>query len=118
MYSAKALCARAILRINSYFSLLYKVTKHVCLWYIFQSHYLFVSNSTSLDFHKLWCVAGLVFNSCLFLPSLAPHNAPTNNAVTTGLVDGAVVSGIGTGEYSSMTANKVFYSSLRLIGWP
>ncbi|XP_052054971.1 WD repeat and FYVE domain-containing protein 3 isoform X3 [Apodemus sylvaticus] len=35
---------------------------------------------------------------CLFLPSLAPHNAPTNNAVTTGLSDGAVVSGIGSGE--------------------
>ncbi|KAJ8787692.1 hypothetical protein J1605_022723 [Eschrichtius robustus] len=33
---------------------------------------------------------------CLFLPSLAPHNAPTNNAVTTGLTDGAVVSGIGS----------------------
>ncbi|OWK13789.1 hypothetical protein Celaphus_00017325, partial [Cervus elaphus hippelaphus] len=27
---------------------------------------------------------------------LAPHNAPTNNAVTTGLIDGAVVSGIGS----------------------
>ncbi|XP_051026473.1 WD repeat and FYVE domain-containing protein 3 [Acomys russatus] len=35
---------------------------------------------------------------CLFLPSVAPHNAPTNNAVTTGLTDGAVVSGIGSGE--------------------
>ncbi|XP_031192868.1 WD repeat and FYVE domain-containing protein 3 isoform X5 [Mastomys coucha] len=35
---------------------------------------------------------------CLFLPSLAPHNAPTSNAVTTGLTDGAVVSGIGSGE--------------------
>ncbi|XP_029400885.1 WD repeat and FYVE domain-containing protein 3 [Mus pahari] len=35
---------------------------------------------------------------CLFLPSLAPHNAPTNNAVTTGLTDGAVVSGMGSGE--------------------
>ncbi|KAJ7327170.1 hypothetical protein JRQ81_016929 [Phrynocephalus forsythii] len=35
---------------------------------------------------------------CLFLPSLAPHNAPTNNVVTTGLIDGTVVSGIGTGE--------------------
>ncbi|KAK2495110.1 hypothetical protein MC885_007783, partial [Smutsia gigantea] len=34
---------------------------------------------------------------CLFLPSLAPHNAPTNNAVTTGLTDCAVVSGIGSG---------------------
>ncbi|PNI83103.1 WDFY3 isoform 3 [Pan troglodytes] len=28
--------------------------------------------------------------------SLAPHNAPTNNTVTTGLIDGAVVSGIGS----------------------
>lgn len=35
---------------------------------------------------------------CLFLPSLAPHNAPTNNTVTTGLTDGAVVSGMGSGE--------------------
>lgn len=68
-------------------------------------------NSTYTDFHKLQCVTGLVFNSCLFLPSLAPHNAPTNNAVTTGLVDGAVVSGIGTGEYASMTGNKQCFVS-------
>uniref|UniRef100_A0A8C9S430 WD repeat and FYVE domain containing 3 n=1 Tax=Scleropages formosus TaxID=113540 RepID=A0A8C9S430_SCLFO len=35
---------------------------------------------------------------CLFLPSLAPHNAPTNNINASGVSDGAVVSGIGTGE--------------------
>lgn len=44
------------------------------------------------------------------MPSLAPHNAPTNNAVTTGLIDGAVVSGIGTGKYSSLVAvSSIFY---------
>lgn len=83
----------------------------MCLWYIFLSHVLFVLNSTYTDFYKLQCVTGLVFNSCLFLPSLAPHNAPTNNAVTTGLVDGAVVSGIGTGEYSGMTSIKECFVS-------
>ncbi|XP_036384178.1 WD repeat and FYVE domain-containing protein 3 isoform X2 [Megalops cyprinoides] len=35
---------------------------------------------------------------CLFLPSLAPHNAPSNNTNAPGVSDGAVVSGIGTGE--------------------
>ncbi|KAG5280786.1 hypothetical protein AALO_G00064010 [Alosa alosa] len=35
---------------------------------------------------------------CLFLPSLAPHNAPSNNANTSGVSDGAVLSGMGTGE--------------------
>ncbi|MEQ2229578.1 hypothetical protein ILYODFUR_020339 [Ilyodon furcidens] len=33
---------------------------------------------------------------CLFLPSLAPHNAPTNNTNTSGVSDGAVLSGMGT----------------------
>ena len=75
----------------------------VCLWYIFLGYILFVLNSGYIDFHKLQCVTGPLFNSCLFLPSLAPHNAPTNNAVTTGLIDGAVVSGIGTGKYLTMT---------------
>lgn len=92
--------------------------KCVCLWYIFLGHALFVLNSTYIEFHKLQCVTDPLFNSCLFLPSLAPHNAPTNNAVTTGLVDGAVVSGIGTGEYSSMTGNSVLclmFSSRRRI---
>lgn len=92
--------------------------KCVCLWYIFLGHVLFVLNSTYIEFHKLQCVTDPLFNSCLFLPSLAPHNAPTNNAVTTGLVDGAVVSGIGTGEYSSMTGNSVLclmFSSRRRI---
>ncbi|KAM6959381.1 WD repeat and FYVE domain-containing protein 3 [Aplochiton taeniatus] len=35
---------------------------------------------------------------CLFLPSLAPHNAPSNNANAAGVSDGTVVSGMGTGE--------------------
>ncbi|XP_066568174.1 WD repeat and FYVE domain-containing protein 3 isoform X2 [Amia ocellicauda] len=35
---------------------------------------------------------------CLFLPSLAPHNAPSNNVNTSGVSDGAVVSGMGNGE--------------------
>lgn len=86
---------------------------------MFLGRVLFVLDSTYIDFHKPWCVTDPLFHSCLFLPSLAPHNAPTNNAVTTGLVDGAVVSGIGTGEYSSMTGNTVLhlmFSSLRLLG--
>lgn len=37
---------------------------------------------------------------CLFLPSLAPHNAPTNNTNTSGVSDGAVLSGMGTGKNS------------------
>uniref|UniRef100_A0A667GDX9 WD repeat and FYVE domain-containing protein 3 n=1 Tax=Lynx canadensis TaxID=61383 RepID=A0A667GDX9_LYNCA len=49
--------------------------------------------------------------SCLFLPSLAPHNAPTNNAVTTGLTDGAVVSGIGSGERFFPPPSGLSYSS-------
>ncbi|XP_015422644.1 PREDICTED: WD repeat and FYVE domain-containing protein 3 isoform X4 [Myotis davidii] len=48
---------------------------------------------------------------CLFLPSLAPHNAPTNSAVTTGLTDGAVVSGIGTGERFFPPPSGLSYSS-------
>uniref|UniRef100_A0A8I3W6I5 WD repeat and FYVE domain-containing protein 3 n=1 Tax=Callithrix jacchus TaxID=9483 RepID=A0A8I3W6I5_CALJA len=48
---------------------------------------------------------------CLFLPSLAPHNAPTNNAVTTGLNDGAVVSGIGYGERFFPPPSGLSYSS-------
>uniref|UniRef100_A0A8C5UPU8 WD repeat and FYVE domain containing 3 n=1 Tax=Microcebus murinus TaxID=30608 RepID=A0A8C5UPU8_MICMU len=48
---------------------------------------------------------------CLFLPSLAPHNAPTNNAVTTGLADGAVVSGIGSGERLFPPPSGLSYSS-------
>ncbi|XP_031426548.1 WD repeat and FYVE domain-containing protein 3 isoform X2 [Clupea harengus] len=35
---------------------------------------------------------------CLFLPSLAPHNAPSNNANASGVSDGAVISGMGVGE--------------------
>ncbi|MEJ1276760.1 hypothetical protein NN561_007671 [Cricetulus griseus] len=48
---------------------------------------------------------------CLFLPSLAPHNAPTNNAVTTGLTDGAVVSGIGSGERFFPPPSGLSYST-------
>ncbi|XP_006867792.1 PREDICTED: WD repeat and FYVE domain-containing protein 3 isoform X1 [Chrysochloris asiatica] len=48
---------------------------------------------------------------CLFLPSLAPHNAPTNNAATTGLTDGAVVSGIGSGERFFPPPSGLSYSS-------
>ncbi|XP_073897949.1 WD repeat and FYVE domain-containing protein 3 isoform X4 [Castor canadensis] len=48
---------------------------------------------------------------CLFLPSLAPHNAPSNNAVTTGLTDGAVVSGIGSGERFFPPPSGLSYSS-------
>uniref|UniRef100_A0A803T4Q8 WD repeat and FYVE domain containing 3 n=1 Tax=Anolis carolinensis TaxID=28377 RepID=A0A803T4Q8_ANOCA len=48
---------------------------------------------------------------CLFLPSLAPHNAPTNNVVTTGLIDGTVVSGIGTGERLFPPPSGLSYSS-------
>ncbi|EPY77187.1 WD repeat and FYVE domain-containing protein 3 isoform 1 [Camelus ferus] len=48
---------------------------------------------------------------CLFLPSLAPHNAPANNAVTTGLTDGAVVSGIGSGERFFPPPSGLSYSS-------
>ncbi|XP_035234406.1 WD repeat and FYVE domain-containing protein 3 isoform X2 [Anguilla anguilla] len=35
---------------------------------------------------------------CLFLPSLAPHNAPSNNVNASGVSDGAVASGMGNGE--------------------
>nr|XP_033770548.1 WD repeat and FYVE domain-containing protein 3 isoform X3 [Geotrypetes seraphini] len=48
---------------------------------------------------------------CLFLPSLAPHNSPTNNAVTTGLIDGAVLSGIGTGERFFPPPSGLTYST-------
>lgn len=93
----------------------------MCFWYIFLGYILFVFNSGYIDFHKVQYVTGLLFNSCLFLPSLAPHNAPTNNAVTTGLIDGAVVSGIGTGKYSSMTVSSVLclmFSSLMFLCQP
>ncbi|XP_045427023.1 WD repeat and FYVE domain-containing protein 3 isoform X3 [Pipistrellus kuhlii] len=48
---------------------------------------------------------------CLFLPSLAPHNAPTNSTVTTGLTDGAVVSGIGSGERFFPPPSGLSYST-------
>ncbi|KAJ8285363.1 hypothetical protein GJAV_G00025980 [Gymnothorax javanicus] len=35
---------------------------------------------------------------CLFLPSLAPHNSPSNNVATSGVSDGSVASGMGNGE--------------------
>uniref|UniRef100_A0A672QYC5 WD repeat and FYVE domain containing 3 n=1 Tax=Sinocyclocheilus grahami TaxID=75366 RepID=A0A672QYC5_SINGR len=37
---------------------------------------------------------------CLFLPSLAPHNVLSSNANTSGVSDGAVVSGMGNGMCS------------------
>lgn len=43
----------------------------------------------------------VVLARCLFLPSLAPHNAPTNNTNASGVSDGAVLSGMGTGKNSS-----------------
>ncbi|XP_056659193.1 WD repeat and FYVE domain-containing protein 3 isoform X7 [Monodelphis domestica] len=48
---------------------------------------------------------------CLFLPSLAPHNAPTNNAATAGLTDGTVISGIGSGERFFPPPSGLSYSS-------
>lgn len=42
--------------------------------------------------------SSVVLCRCLFLPSLAPHNAPTNNTNTSGVSDGAVLSGMGTGK--------------------
>ncbi|XP_077131917.1 WD repeat and FYVE domain-containing protein 3 isoform X2 [Ranitomeya variabilis] len=48
---------------------------------------------------------------CLFLPSLAPHNAPNSNAVTTGLMDGTVLSGIGTGEHLFPPPSGLSYST-------
>ncbi|KAG5834255.1 hypothetical protein ANANG_G00259620 [Anguilla anguilla] len=36
---------------------------------------------------------------CLFLPSLAPHNAPSNNVNASGVSDGTVVSGMGNGPF-------------------
>ncbi|XP_061906663.1 WD repeat and FYVE domain-containing protein 3 isoform X3 [Entelurus aequoreus] len=48
---------------------------------------------------------------CLFLPSLAPHNAPTNNANASGVSDGAVLSGIGTGERFFPPPSGLSYST-------
>ncbi|KAL0979906.1 hypothetical protein UPYG_G00191390 [Umbra pygmaea] len=48
---------------------------------------------------------------CLFLPSLAPHNAPSNNTTTGGASDGAVVSGIGTGERLFPPPSGLSYST-------
>ncbi|XP_066509176.1 WD repeat and FYVE domain-containing protein 3 isoform X1 [Hoplias malabaricus] len=48
---------------------------------------------------------------CLFLPSLAPHNAPSNNANTSGVSDGAVVSGMGNGERLFPPPSGLSYSS-------
>lgn len=77
-------------------------------WYVFLGYMYCVLNSGYPGFRILKCDADFLFNSCLFLPSLAPHNAPTNNAVTTGLIDGAVVSGIGTGKYLGIIVNSIF----------
>ncbi|XP_054630463.1 WD repeat and FYVE domain-containing protein 3 isoform X3 [Dunckerocampus dactyliophorus] len=48
---------------------------------------------------------------CLFLPSLAPHNAPTNNANTSGISDGAVLSGMGAGERLFPPPSGLSYST-------
>ncbi|XP_028980419.2 WD repeat and FYVE domain-containing protein 3 isoform X4 [Esox lucius] len=48
---------------------------------------------------------------CLFLPSLAPHNAPSNNTNTGGTSDGAVVSGIGAGERLFPPPSGLSYSA-------
>uniref|UniRef100_A0A3P9L505 WD repeat and FYVE domain containing 3 n=1 Tax=Oryzias latipes TaxID=8090 RepID=A0A3P9L505_ORYLA len=48
---------------------------------------------------------------CLFLPSLAPHNGPTNNANTSGVSDGAVLSGMGTGERLFPPPSGLSYST-------
>uniref|UniRef100_A0A3P9J0T7 WD repeat and FYVE domain containing 3 n=1 Tax=Oryzias latipes TaxID=8090 RepID=A0A3P9J0T7_ORYLA len=48
---------------------------------------------------------------CLFLPSLAPHNAPTNNANASGVSDGAVLSGMGTGERLFPPPSGLSYST-------
>ncbi|KAJ8286942.1 hypothetical protein GJAV_G00045160 [Gymnothorax javanicus] len=48
---------------------------------------------------------------CLFLPSLAPHNAPSNNVNASGVSDGAVVSGMGNGERLFPPPSGLTYSS-------
>ncbi|XP_054466267.1 WD repeat and FYVE domain-containing protein 3 [Anoplopoma fimbria] len=48
---------------------------------------------------------------CLFLPSLAPHNAPTNNTNASGVSDGAVLSGMGTGERLFPPPSGLTYST-------
>ncbi|CAG5919009.1 unnamed protein product [Menidia menidia] len=48
---------------------------------------------------------------CLFLPSLAPHNAASNNANASGVSDGAVLSGMGTGEHMFPPPSGLSYST-------
>ncbi|XP_043915423.1 WD repeat and FYVE domain-containing protein 3 [Protopterus annectens] len=48
---------------------------------------------------------------CLFLPSLAPHNAPTNNVPASGISEGVVLSGIGTGERLFPPPSGLTYST-------
>ncbi|XP_035247122.1 WD repeat and FYVE domain-containing protein 3 isoform X4 [Anguilla anguilla] len=48
---------------------------------------------------------------CLFLPSLAPHNAPSNNVNASGVSDGTVVSGMGNGERLFPPPSGLTYSS-------
>ncbi|XP_077377164.1 WD repeat and FYVE domain-containing protein 3 isoform X1 [Festucalex cinctus] len=48
---------------------------------------------------------------CLFLPSLAPHNAPSNNTNSSGVGDGDVISGMGTGERLFPPPSGLSYSS-------
>lgn len=52
--------------------------------------FFFCCSSCSIDSFPLVC-------RCLFLPSLAPHNAPGNNSNSSGVGDGDVISGMGTG---------------------
>ncbi|RXM93361.1 WD repeat and FYVE domain-containing protein 3 [Acipenser ruthenus] len=47
---------------------------------------------------------------CLFMPSLAPHNAPSNNIPASGVSDGAVVSGIG--NVDDFSEESSFYEIL------
>uniref|UniRef100_A0A8C4ZMQ7 WD repeat and FYVE domain containing 3 n=1 Tax=Gadus morhua TaxID=8049 RepID=A0A8C4ZMQ7_GADMO len=48
---------------------------------------------------------------CLFLPSLAPHNAPTNTTSNSALSEGAVPSGRGAGERVFPPASGLTYST-------
>ncbi|KAJ8380472.1 hypothetical protein SKAU_G00012500 [Synaphobranchus kaupii] len=48
---------------------------------------------------------------CLFLPSLAPHNAPSNNVNASGVSDGAVPSGMGNGERLFPPPSGLSYST-------
>lgn len=59
-------------------------------------------------------LSSVVLCRCLFLPSLAPHNAPTNNTNASGVSDGAVLSGMGTGK-NSLALLSVFDKTKAMI---